>query len=60
MLDLVIIEGKALGIIARNMDTGAVERHGAHVVVLATGLSPRFRIRKHLGGDSLSCWRCFC
>jgi succinate dehydrogenase / fumarate reductase flavoprotein subunit len=36
MLDLVLIEGKARGIIVRNMDTGAVERHGAHAVVLAT------------------------
>jgi succinate dehydrogenase / fumarate reductase flavoprotein subunit len=37
MLDLVVIEGKARGIIVRNMDSGAVERHGAHAVVLATG-----------------------
>lgn len=37
MLDLVTIDGKAKGIIVRNMDTGAIERHGAHAVVLATG-----------------------
>ena len=37
MLDLVIIEGKARGIIARNLLTGEIERHGAHAVVLATG-----------------------
>jgi succinate dehydrogenase / fumarate reductase, flavoprotein subunit len=37
MLDLVITEGKARNIIVRNMDTGTVERHGAHAVVLATG-----------------------
>ena len=37
MLDLVVIDGKARGVIVRDMDTGAVERHGAHVVVLATG-----------------------
>jgi succinate dehydrogenase / fumarate reductase flavoprotein subunit len=37
MLDLVIIEGKARGVIVRNMDTGAVERHAAHAVVLGTG-----------------------
>ncbi len=36
-LDLVVIDGAARGIIARNMDTGAVERHVAHAVVLATG-----------------------
>jgi len=37
MLDLVVIDGKARGIIVRNMDTGEVERHGGHAVVLATG-----------------------
>jgi succinate dehydrogenase / fumarate reductase flavoprotein subunit len=37
MLELVIIDGKARGIIARNLLTGALERHGAHCVILATG-----------------------
>jgi succinate dehydrogenase / fumarate reductase flavoprotein subunit len=37
MLDLVLIDGKARGVIVRNLDTGAVERHAAHAVVLATG-----------------------
>jgi succinate dehydrogenase / fumarate reductase flavoprotein subunit len=37
MLDLVVIDGKARGIIARNLITGEIERHGAHAVVLATG-----------------------
>lgn len=37
MLDLVTIDGKARGLIVRNMDNGAVERHGAHAVVLASG-----------------------
>ncbi|MCO6474990.1 MAG: fumarate reductase/succinate dehydrogenase flavoprotein subunit [Phaeodactylibacter sp.] len=37
MLGLVVIDGKARGIIARNLDTGAIERHAAHTVVLATG-----------------------
>ncbi|MGE6397249.1 fumarate reductase/succinate dehydrogenase flavoprotein subunit [Chryseobacterium scophthalmum] len=37
MLDLVMIEGKARGIIVRNLDTGEIERHAAHAVVLATG-----------------------
>jgi succinate dehydrogenase / fumarate reductase flavoprotein subunit len=37
MLDLVVIEGKARGIIARNLVTGEIERHSAHAVVLATG-----------------------
>jgi len=37
MLELVVIGGKARGIIARNLDTGEIERHAAHAVVLATG-----------------------
>ncbi len=37
MLDVVLIDGKARGIIARNLITGELERHGAHAVVLATG-----------------------
>ncbi|MDC3338251.1 fumarate reductase/succinate dehydrogenase flavoprotein subunit, partial [Flavobacteriales bacterium] len=37
MLELVIVEGKARGIIARNLVTGEIERHSAHAVVLATG-----------------------
>ncbi|MCC5939028.1 MAG: fumarate reductase/succinate dehydrogenase flavoprotein subunit [Lunatimonas sp.] len=37
MLDLVVIEGIAKGIIARNMDTGQVTQHAADAVVLATG-----------------------
>jgi len=37
MLDLVVIDGKARGIICRNLVTGEIERYGAHAVVLATG-----------------------
>ena len=37
MLDLVLIDGKARGIIVRNLETGEIERYGAHAVVLATG-----------------------
>ena len=37
MLDLVLVDGKARGIIARDLVTGEIERHGAHAVVLATG-----------------------
>ncbi|MCK4663740.1 MAG: fumarate reductase/succinate dehydrogenase flavoprotein subunit [Bacteroidales bacterium] len=37
MLDLVIIDGKARGIITRNLITGEIGRHSAHAVVLATG-----------------------
>lgn len=37
MLDLVIIDGKARGIIARNLVTGKLERYFGHAVVLASG-----------------------
>ena len=37
MLDVVIVDGKARGIIARDLVTGEIERHSAHAVVLATG-----------------------
>ncbi|WP_411029471.1 fumarate reductase/succinate dehydrogenase flavoprotein subunit [Spongiimicrobium sp. 3-5] len=37
MLDLVLVDGKARGIIARNLVTGEIERHSAHAVVLASG-----------------------
>ena len=37
MLDIVIEDGEAKGIIARNLVTGEIEGHGAHAVVIATG-----------------------
>ena len=37
MLDLVIIDGRARGIIARNLITGKLERFAAHAVVIGTG-----------------------
>ena len=37
MLDVVLVDGKARGIITRNLVNGKIERHSAHAVVLATG-----------------------
>ena len=37
MMDLVVINGKARGIITRNLVNGKIERHGAHAVVIASG-----------------------
>ncbi|MFT7154668.1 MAG: succinate dehydrogenase / fumarate reductase flavoprotein subunit [Alteromonas macleodii] len=37
MLDVVLVNGKARGIIARNLITGEVERHSAHAVIIASG-----------------------
>ena len=37
MMDLVVVDGKARGIITRNLVTGEIERHAAHAVVIASG-----------------------
>ncbi len=37
MMDVVIVDGKARGIIARDMETGEIKKFGAHAVVIATG-----------------------
>jgi len=37
MLELVVVDGKARGIIARNLITGEIERHSAHAVVIGSG-----------------------
>jgi succinate dehydrogenase / fumarate reductase flavoprotein subunit len=37
MLDLVVVDGKARGIVCRNLTTGRIESHAADAVVLATG-----------------------
>ena len=37
MLELVLVEGKARGIIARNLETGEIKKYSAHAVVIASG-----------------------
>ena len=37
MMDLVVVDGKARGIITRNLVDGKIERHGAHAVIIASG-----------------------
>ena len=37
VVDVVVVDGKAKGVIARDMITGKLERHSAHAVVMATG-----------------------
>jgi succinate dehydrogenase flavoprotein subunit len=37
MLDLVVVNGQARGIVCRNLNTGAIERYAAHAVLLCTG-----------------------
>jgi succinate dehydrogenase / fumarate reductase flavoprotein subunit len=37
MLDVVIVDGKAQGIVTRNLETGKIETHSGHAVLLCTG-----------------------
>ncbi len=37
MLDVVVVDGKARGIIARDLVSGKIERHGAHAVLICSG-----------------------
>ncbi|KAA1246192.1 fumarate reductase/succinate dehydrogenase flavoprotein subunit [Aquimarina sp. RZ0] len=59
MLDLVKVEGKARGIIARDLVTGEIERHSAHAVVLATGGYGNvfFLSTNAMGSNVTSAWR---
>ena len=59
MLDLVIIDGKARGIIARNLVTGEIERHSAHAVVIATGGYGNvfFLSTNAMGSNVTSAWK---
>ena len=59
MLDLVLVDGKARGIIARNLITGELERHSAHAVVLATGgYGNVFYLSTYcMGANVMAAWR---
>ncbi|WP_108803279.1 fumarate reductase/succinate dehydrogenase flavoprotein subunit [Aquimarina sp. Aq107] len=59
MLDLVKIDGKARGIVARNLVTGEIERHSAHAVVLATGGYGNvfFLSTNAMGSNVMAAWR---
>jgi succinate dehydrogenase / fumarate reductase, flavoprotein subunit len=59
MLDLVVMNGKARGIIARNLITGELERHSAHAVVLCTGGYGNvfFLSTNAMGSNVTAAWR---
>ena len=61
MLDLVIIDGKARGIIARNLITGDIERHFAHAVVIATGGygNVYFLSTNAMGSNATAVWKVY-
>lgn len=61
MLDLVVIEGRARGIIARNLSTGAIERYAAHAVVIATGGygNAYFLSTNAMASNGSAAWQCY-
>ncbi len=61
MLDLVVIDGKARGIVTRNLVTGTVESHAADAVVLATGgYSNVFYLSTNAqGSNATAIWRAY-
>ncbi len=61
MLDVVVIDGRARGIIARNLVTGEIERHSAHAVVLATGGYGNvfFLSTNAMGSNATAIWKAY-
>ncbi|MDR1171240.1 MAG: fumarate reductase/succinate dehydrogenase flavoprotein subunit [Bacteroidales bacterium] len=61
MLDVVIIDGKARGIIARNLITGEIEKYAAHAVVIATGGYGNvfFLSTNAMGSNGSAAWQCY-
>ena len=59
MLDVVIVDGKARGIIARNLITGKIERHSAHAVVIASGGYGNvfFLSTNAMGSNTTAAWK---
>jgi len=61
MLDVVLIDGRARGIITRNLVTGEIERHSAHAVVLATGGYGNvfFLSTNAMGSNATAIWKAY-
>lgn len=61
MLELVMIDGRARGIIARDLVSGAIERHAAHAVVLATGGYGNvfFLSTNAMGSNTTAIWKAY-
>jgi succinate dehydrogenase / fumarate reductase flavoprotein subunit len=59
MMDLVLVDGKARGIIARDLVSGNIERHSAHAVVLASGgYGNVFYLSTNaMGSNVMAAWR---
>jgi len=60
MLDLVLVEGRARGIVCRDLVTGAIERHAAHAVLLCTGGygTAYYLSTNAVNSNVTAAWRC--
>ena len=61
MLDVVKIDGRARGILARNLVTGKIERFAAHAVVVATGgyVNTFFLSTNAMASNGSAAWQCY-
>ena len=61
MLDVVLINGEAKGIIARNLVTGEIERHSAHAVIIASGGYGNvfFLSTNAMNSNGSAAWQCY-
>jgi len=61
MLDVVLVDGRARGIIARNLVTGKLERFAAHAVVIATGgyANVFFLSTNAMTSNGSAIWQCY-
>ena len=61
MLDVVLIDGRARGIIARNLITGKIERFAAHAVVIGTGGygNAFFLSTNAMASNGSAAWQCY-
>jgi succinate dehydrogenase / fumarate reductase flavoprotein subunit len=61
MLNLVVVDGKARGIITRNLVNGEIERFSAHAVVIATGGygNAFFLSTNAMGSNGGAAWQCY-
>jgi succinate dehydrogenase / fumarate reductase flavoprotein subunit len=61
MLDVVLIDGRARGIITRNLVTGRMERYAAHAVVVATGgyVNTFFLSTNAMASNGSAAWQCY-
>ncbi len=59
MLDVVVVDGKARGIIARDLVTGEIERHSAHAVVICSGGYGNvfFLSTNAMGSNTTAAWK---